>query len=207
MRAVFVSEMKMSLRAYGVIHVSPGRVPNEPRPAFPFDLSDPEVQRRIKRVEAREWFVATLNLPGGLPDLVYSMVSPAHSGWTPAGMFMWSWRDISWPIIGMFFWWLAGRSAEALLFARRGVVRPKIRWWEVLLSLPVLGYGALWAIGMCIDPSARAEFTFWPMLAILGAMWFVLGLFAIAAKIVQWRLGRRTASGPVAEAAETGSGG
>jgi len=34
---------------------------------------------------------------------------------------MWAWRDLSWPIVGIFFWWLAGRSIEALLFSRHKI--------------------------------------------------------------------------------------
>jgi hypothetical protein len=202
---MFIGEIRSFMRAHDIAHVSSEPLPIGPQRYIPFDFSDPEMQRRIKWVEAREWFVATLNLPGGLPNLVYAMVSATHSEWTPAGMLMWTWRDISWPIIGMFFWWLAGRSAEALLFARRGVLRPRIAWWEVLLSLPVLVYGAMWTIGMCIDRSARAEFTFWQMLAIFGTMWFILGSSTTAAKIAQWRLRRRFSSGPVENAAVAGS--
>jgi len=44
---------------------------------FNLDLSDPDVQRRIKIVEAREWAVAALNMPGGLPDMTYAILSPA----------------------------------------------------------------------------------------------------------------------------------
>jgi hypothetical protein len=206
MRAMFLSEIKTSLQAYGITHVSSEQIPSEPRHAIPFDFSDPEVQRRIKRAEAREWFVATLNLPGGVPDLVYAMVSSAHSEWTLRGMFMWPWRDISWPIVGIFFWWVAGRSMEALLFARHKIIQPRIGWWEVVLSIPVLAYGGIWPVMLSVDRSSRAEFPWWPLLSVFGGMWLVLGACTVAASIVQWRLRKRAASGPVAEAAATGSG-
>jgi hypothetical protein len=169
---------------------------------IPFDLSDTEVQRRIKRTQAREWFVATLNMPGGLPDLVYAMVSPAHSEWTPEGMFMWTWRDLSWPIVGIFFWWLAGRSIEALLFARRKILRPRIGWWEILLSIPVLAYGGMWAVMMSVDQSSRAEFPRWTLFVVFGGMWLMLGSCTMAASIVQWRLRKRYASGAGGRAAD-----
>jgi len=70
-------------------------------------------------------------------------------------MFTWTWHDLSWPIIGIFFWWLAGRSIEGLLFSRHKILLPKIRRWEVVVSLPVLAFGAIWAVGLCIDQSAR----------------------------------------------------
>jgi|SRR5205809_5131475 len=154
MRPMLVGQIRASLRAYGISHDAAARNPVTPR-LPPFDLADPDVQRRIKTSEAREWAVAALNLPGGLPDWTYAILSPAHSEWTPKGMFTWTWRDLSWPIIGIFFWWLAGRSIEGLLFSRHKILLPKIRWWEVVVSLPVLAFGAIWAVGLCIDQSAR----------------------------------------------------
>src|SRR5260370_31139138 len=174
MRPMLVGQIRASLREYGISHDTAARNSVTPR-LRPFDLSDPDVQRRIKISEAREWAVAALNLPGGLPDLTYAVLSPAHSEWTPRGMFMWAWRDLSWPIVGLFFWWLAGRSIEALLFSRHKILLPKIRWWEVVVSVPVLAFGAIWAVVMSFDQSARAEFPMWWPPAVFGRMWLLLG--------------------------------
>jgi hypothetical protein len=199
MRPMLVGQVRASLREYGIAHDAKNPVPPRLRP-FNLDLSDPDVQRRIKIVEAREWAVAALNLPGGLPDLTYAILIPAHTEWTPKGMFMWTWRDLSWPIIGIFFWWLAGRSIEALLCSRHKILLPKIRWWEVVISIPVLAFGAIWAIGLCIDQSARTKFPFWMLLAVFGSMWLVLGASTSLAYFVQWRLRRRLASSTVEQA-------
>jgi len=199
MRPMLVGQIRASLREYGISHDTAARDSGTPR-LRPFDLSDPDVQRRIKISEAREWAVAALNLPGGLPDLTYAVLSPAHSEWTPRGMFMWTWRDLSWPIIGIFFWWLAGRSLEGLLFSRHKILLPKIRWWEVVVSLPALAFGAIWAVGLCIDQSARTEFPLWMLLAVFGSMWVVLGASTSLAYFVQWRLRKRLASSTVEQA-------
>ncbi len=199
MRPMLVGQIRASLREYGISHDTAARNSVTPR-LRPFDLSDPDVQRRIKISEAREWAVAALNLPGGLPDLTYAVLSPAHSEWTPRGMFMWTWRDLSWPIIGIFFWWLAGRSLEGLLFSRHKILLPKIRWWEVVVSLPALAFGAIWAVGLCIDQSARTEFPLWMLLAVFGSMWVVLGASTSLAYFVQWRLRKRLASSTVEQA-------
>ena len=200
MRPMLVGQIRASLREYGLLHdTAAARNPVTPR-LRPFDLSDPDVQRRIRISEAREWAVVALNLPGGLPDLTYAILSPANSEWTPRGMFMWTWRDLSWPIIGIFFWWLAGRSIEALLFSRHKMLLPKIRWWEVVVSLPAFAFGATWAVGLCIDQSARTKFPFWMLLAILGSTWLVLGASTSVAYFVQWRLRRRLASSTVEQA-------
>jgi hypothetical protein len=195
-RPMLVGQIRASLREYGVTHDTTERDPVTLR-LIPFDLLDLEVQRRIKVSEARELTVATLNLPGFLPDVTYAILSPAHSGWIPRGMLMWTWRDLSWPIIGIFFWWLAGRSIEALLFSRRRILYPKIRLWEFVVSLPVVAFGAIWPVCLGIDHNARREFPLWMMLVVFGSMWVVLGASTPLAYVVQWRLRRRLPSGTV----------
>lgn len=138
LRPMLADQIQESLRSYGIVKDSTVNNPvGHGSHPFDLDLSNPVVQRRIKIAETREWAVAALNLPGGLPDVVYAIVSPAHAEWRPRGMLMWTWRDLSWPIICIFFWWLTGRSVEALLFSRHTIPSPKIRWWEVVVS-PVL---------------------------------------------------------------------
>jgi hypothetical protein len=90
-------------------------------------------------------------------------------------MFMWAWRDLRWPTVGKFFWWLAGRSIEASLFSRHKILLPKIRWWEVVISLPAVVFGAILPVGLCIGQSVRTEFPFWMLLAVFGIIWLVLG--------------------------------
>jgi hypothetical protein len=81
-----------------------------------------------------------------------------------------------------------------LLFSRHKILLPKIRWWEVVVSLPVLAFGAILAVGLCISQSARVEFPFWMLLSVLGSTWLVLGASTSLAYFVQWRLRRRLAS-------------
>jgi hypothetical protein len=201
MRSMLVGEIRASLQEYGISHDTAARNSVTPRlPPFILDLSDPDEQRRIKAVKAREWAVGALNMPGGLPDMTYAILSPAHSEWIPRGMFMWVWRDLSWPIVGIFFWWLAGRSIEALLFSRHKILLPKVRWWEVVVSLPALAFGAIWAVVMSFDQSAHAQFPMWMPLAVFGSMWLVLGASTSLAYFVQWRLRRRLASSTVEQA-------
>lgn len=158
------------------------------------------IQRTIRISESREEAVAALNLPGALPGLTYAILSPAHSEWIPTGMITWVWRDLGWPIIGMFFWWLAGRSIEALLSARHKILLPKIRWWEIVVSVPALALGAIWALLLCMDQSAREGFPMWMLLAALASMWTILGASTPLAYLAQWRLRRRLAPSKVEQA-------
>src|SRR5215472_1321754 len=167
LRPMLADQIQESLRSYGIVKDSTVNNPvGHGSHPFDLDLSNPVVQRRIKIAETREWAVAALNLPGGLPDVVYAIVSPAHAEWRPRGMLMWTWRDLSWPIICIFFWWLTGRSVEALLFSRHTIPSPKIRWWEVVVSLPVLAFGAIWAAIVSIDQSSHADLPFWKLLLV-----------------------------------------
>ena len=84
-------------------------------------------------------------------------------------------QTMSWPIIGVFFWWLAGYSVEALLFSRYKILKPKVRAWQVVASLPAMGLGAALAGLMLFDQSARKEFDYWMTIAAFGGMWVALG--------------------------------
>jgi hypothetical protein len=86
------------------------------------------------------------------------------------------------------------------MIRERALLLSKIRWWEVVVSLPALAFGAIWAVGLCIDQSARTEFPLWKLLAVFGSMWFVLGASTSLAYIVQWRLRKRLASGTAVQA-------
>jgi hypothetical protein len=191
---LLVNEIASSLRAYGILHDTPGsdRVAPGERP---LEFFGPEVQRNLRGLQEREWTVAALNFPGCLPDLVQAVVSPAHSAWTPRGMLEWTWRALSWPIVSVFFWWLAGRSIEALLLARQRILLPKIRWWEVVVSLPVLMLGAISAVSVTVDQSSHAE-PFSQLLLIFGSVWFILGICTPTARVAQWRLRKQLTSAP-----------
>jgi hypothetical protein len=94
-------ELRASLREYGLTRRSAEKIDNRPAGSgsFDLDLDSIEARRAVRRMELREWIVAALNGPGSVPDLIYTIVSPAHSEWVPRGMFMWTWRET-----------LAGRS-------------------------------------------------------------------------------------------------
>lgn len=184
-------EARASLREYGLTHETVEKIDRRPPGAAPFNIDpdSPKVRRIVRRMELREWIVAALDAPAGAPDLLYAIVSPAHSEWVPKGMFFWSWRDISWPILGMFFWWLAGRGIDALLSARRQLTRPKIRWWEIIPALLVLAYGGILAVGVIIDRGTRESLP-WGIFFVIGIVWFSLGVCTVWARVLQWRLRR-----------------
>lgn len=103
-------------------------------------------------------------------------------------------RDISWPILGVFFWWLAGRGIEALVSARRQLARPKIRWWEIIPGLLIAAYGGILAVGMVVDRGSRQTLP-WGIFFVIGILWFSLGVCTVWARVLQWRLSRTALHG------------
>jgi len=79
-----------------------------------------------------------LNVPSLLVQLPYVILNPDKKEWVPKSMDLWTWRAITLPLIGILFWWIAGRSMEALLAARPQLVRPRIRWIEAVVGATLL---------------------------------------------------------------------
>jgi hypothetical protein len=112
----------------------------------------------------------------------------------PAAMLHDFWRAISFPIVGMFFWWLVGRSVEALVASRHGSLSPVVVLAEVVVaSLLIVGNGGL-LVGLAVDPTFREELVFpWRLAAAAAGLWVLLSIVIVGARIVQWRL-RRSAT-------------
>jgi len=62
------------------------------------------------------------------------ILNPSKEEWVPLGMDVITWRAISWPLLGILFWWSAGRGIEALIATRRGLVQPEISWVKAAIG-------------------------------------------------------------------------
>jgi len=187
-------QIHAALRAYGIAprsaETSDGPASNSIA-AVP-DITSPEWRRKLRQKEERERIVAVLNGLGGIPEVVYAIVSPAHTAWTPNGIYTWIWLDISWPILGAFFWVFAGRGIEALLGVRRGLLAPRIRWWEIVLALVMVAYGGGLAVAM-LAGGELLETPLWRTFLVIGLMWFSFGVGVVGACWWQRRLRRTVA--------------
>jgi hypothetical protein len=102
------------------------------------------------------------------------------------------WRAISWPVVGIVFWWIAGRSIEALAASRRRLLAPIIVWLEVLVASLVIAFSSALCVGFILDPSIREEFIYpWRLTAVAAGLWILLGAATISARVVQWRIRRQ----------------
>jgi hypothetical protein len=158
----------------------------------------PEFQRTAdiaaKVADLRMKVPLALNFPVLIVQLPYILVRPAKREWVPKGMFPDIWRALSWPFVGIFFWWFLGRSFEALPTARRSIVHPRISWVETAWALILLVTGLVTLIGLLTStPDDRADAQFMTLLA-GGLLWGLLATITIAARFLQWRLAKRNAA-------------
>jgi hypothetical protein len=157
----------------------------------------PEQQQaadRAARVEDLRMAVAPmLNLPVGIVQLPYVLARPTPEGkeWVPRGMMFTTWRALSWPIFGVFFWWLAGRGIDAFRAARKSILVPRITIPETVFAVIFLGIGVATIVGILTStPDDRRDVNFLAFLA-GGFLWGIIAALAIAARFLQWRLRKR----------------
>ena len=101
------------------------------------------------------------------------------------------WRAISWPLIGILFWWIAGRGIDALIGARRRIMNPSIGWAETAVSIVALACGVIFCMLPFMVESENDRYgPWWQLLCIAGAIWVLLGGATIAARFVQFRVRR-----------------
>jgi hypothetical protein len=123
-----------------------------------------------------------LNLPCGIVGLARPEAVPATA--LPD-----MWRAMIWPFLGAVFWWIAGRSFDALLAARQQRLSPKITWIEVSVGSAIAAICSLLLFGFASNPSMRHEFIMPWREAVGGSvLWVLLGATTIAARLVQWRI-------------------
>ncbi len=201
LRGELVASVRSSTHAY-LIHDQPAQAPKvNIRVLYP-DLSPDfsnlhavteEREYRDRFLRLRLWAPALLNLPAMWLDLPYAIVTGDKDEWVPAGMSFQYWRALAWPLVGIVLWWFAGRGVEALIGAFRGIVRPALTYVEVAVAVPFALLGIVLFVGPLLDPSSLGDEVPWVLFSSAGAMWFLLGAATIAARIAQWRIGRRLA--------------
>jgi hypothetical protein len=183
-RSELALEIRATVRGYGAAKA----VQQEPNYVLPysFDLNiiDPQWERSYRNKQRRLWTPTLLDIPVGLLVIPYAIHNPARTEWTPNGMDFKTWRAISWPFIGIIFWWIAGRGVEALLAAGRGAIHPLVGWIETAIGVVLLVSGFVILITpLCVGDSDVDI----PLIFICGsgALWAAFGGSIVAARIAQ----------------------
>lgn len=108
-----------------------------------------------------------------------------------------SWRALTWPVVGVLFWWIAGRAIEALLATRSGGLSPPITWVEVILAGWVVLFGAGLFLALMMSADFRSGLILpWHWAAPACAGWAVLSSLTLVARITQWRIRRQPTGHP-----------
>jgi hypothetical protein len=149
--------------------------------------ADPQQLRTLQALESREWVPLMLNLPSGFVQLPYAAVNPSREDWRPRGINLRTWRVISWPLLGILFWWCAGRGIEALIAARRRFVTPQITWPETVMAVMLLLFCGFTAVSLPLSGHPDRNFPLILWMAGSGT-WALLAGLTIFARVMQWRL-------------------
>jgi len=195
LRPLLIQQVRDSIHAYRVRTNPPLSLPEKQQqlvvPLSPREQLDFET---FERLQGREWIPQTLNLPCMLVQLPYVILNQSKQEWVPRHLNFRTWRVISWPLLGILFWWIAGRGIEGLIAARRRLIRPKITWIETVVGAALCGFCAVAAV--CMPLFTGRDETFPMKLFVAGfVMWSVLGGLVVAGRVAQSRLRKRLASG------------
>jgi len=137
---------------------------------------------------------AALNLPVGFVQLPIAFASNNGAEWAPGDMTLGEWRALTWPFLGLVFWWIAGRGFEALFAATQSrrftIIRPSLHWLEVMIGFCFLVAGSSVAIVFAIGHNPTGLMTHW-VFAAGASLWALLGAVIVTARILQSRIRRR----------------
>lgn len=194
-RTVLVQQVRTSVHAYRAKSSPQATLPeNQHILVVPLNAQQqPKFEKEeatFERLEKREWIPQALNLPSGLVQLPYVILNPTKREWIPRDMSFRTWRVLSWPLVGILFWWIAGRGVEGLVAARQQLIRPRITWIETIAGAALCAFCG--AAAVCI-PRLSVRVGSFPMRLFVCAfgMWAVLGGVVVAARVTQWRLRHR----------------
>ena len=148
-----------------------------------------EQKSELKAFQTRKWLPMVLNIPVELIQVPYAILTPDKEEWVPVGLDLMTWRAISWPALGILFWWSAGRGIDAILSARQRLIQPKISWIEAAIGIVFFVFCSAAAICFPIYGYNAHDPDFPLRLFSCGfAMWALLAGLAVTAKLRQHRL-------------------
>lgn len=148
----------------------------------------PELDQWWGRQDQTMSLVAVFNLPGGVVQLPLELLTDGDKIWTPGGTDFKTWMAVSWPLLALPFWWMAGRGLEACIAARRKIIFPRMRWTEVVIAFVVAAGGLGLSIAFLFVPAQdRADHQLRLIIAAALA-WGMLGSLTVVAKLSQWRM-------------------
>lgn len=148
----------------------------------------PDQNQHVDRAkQVRLSLPASLNFPAGFFDYFISIWVTDNSR-PHDDTFRESWRAVTWPLLALVFWWMAGRAVEALLAARKKLLVPRIGPPEVTVAIVLLFFGG--GLGLLIALSGESRDLDSRLLVWGTALWGLIGAVMLAARLAQWRVRR-----------------
>jgi hypothetical protein len=134
--------------------------------------------------------IVALDIPAGLIQLPYIMTSPTKREWTPDGIDSRVWRAVTWPLLCIPFWWIAGRAIDALTALNHRLLTPRIGLMETVIGSLWVAVGAFIFVGFLAMAGIKKdpELT---RIAAAGGLWALLGSLSVIARFRQSRLHER----------------
>src|SRR5260370_31245238 len=192
-RSSLIDQTRVSLRVYRFLKASPPQRDGNQQFIGLIEHLTPQQQYELDVFERRKMVPTMLNVPSLLVQLPYVILNPDKKEWVPKSMDLWTWRAIALPLIGILFWWIAGRGMEALLAARPQLVRPRIRWIEVVVGATLLLFCVFAAVGLPLYYGHKGDSVLTLIVAGM-VMWALLGATLVSARLVEWRVTKRTSA-------------
>jgi hypothetical protein len=149
-------------------------------------------EQGFRKLERRKCIPSVMNLPAGLVQLPYVILSQSKEEWVPVGFDLMTWRALTWPLAGLLFWWSAGRGIDALLAAaRKRLLQPKMTAIEGVVGSMCFALCATAAIcfPLFIGEEHDPDFLL-TLFSISFAVWAILGGTVVLAKVLQWRMAK-----------------
>jgi len=147
--------------------------------------SVPQDQRAERVKQVRLSVPSSLNFPAFFID--YSISGLVADKRRPnSEKFRKSWMAVTWPLLAIVFWWMAGRAVEALSAARKKLLVPRIGAPEVTVAIVLMFFGAGLSLSFLSGGSTRDLDSY--LLAAGAALWALIGATMLVARIVQWRI-------------------
>jgi hypothetical protein len=134
--------------------------------------------------------IVALDIPAGLIQLPYVMTSSTKREWTPDGIDSRVWRAVTWPLLCIPFWWIAGRAIDALTALNHRLLIPRIGLMETVIGSFWLASGALLFVGFLVWTIAVKDASL-TRIAAAGGLWALLGGLSVVARFRQSRLHER----------------
>lgn len=147
----------------------------------------PQEQRaEHTKKEVRLLIPGNLNFPAFFFDFLISdlLADRSHTD----DDFYTYWRAVTWPLLAIVFWWMAGRAVEALIAARENLLTPRISPPEVTVAIVLLFFGGGLSLQFAFGGESGDLDSY--LLAAGAGLWAIIGAIMLSARLAQWKVRR-----------------